>query len=85
MAIANIYHKRFVLFMDILGFKELVRSGREQQIFVALDASKNLANRTSDEDFCSFKSAVFSDCIVMSQVFDDKIVGHSENKQFQIS
>lgn len=61
----TIYEERAVLFLDILGFKELVESGAEQKIYNVLNTSAAFAN--SKPSFPELTHATaFSDSIVIS-------------------
>lgn len=63
-----IYEKRAVLFLDILGFRDLVGARRERDILKALDVSPQIIGKFK-ESFPSgsdFQMTMFSDSIVCS-------------------
>jgi len=63
------YEDRYVLFVDMLGFSELVRSGQWQAKHVLAALAK--AKRVSSPENDFMRSTHFSDCIVISVPADD--------------
>jgi hypothetical protein len=64
-----IYEKRVILFLDILGFKELIALGEEQKIFNILSTSYAFSN-SSPSFPDSTHTTAFSDLIVVSYRMD---------------
>jgi hypothetical protein len=72
-----VYRRRLVAFLDVMGFKELLRADVESinklqmyydKIFTYLDGKSNLYQNTAQED--EFKKMLVSDSIIMSIVLD---------------
>ncbi|WP_316162874.1 hypothetical protein [Bradyrhizobium sp. SZCCHNRI20481] len=64
----SVYQRRATLFLDLLGFRNLVRNGRESDIIDALNVSAHSQIQYKDaamSDF-DFRVTAFSDCIVSS-------------------
>lgn len=61
----SIYEKRVVLFIDIVGFKELIESGAEQKIYNVLSTSAAFANSSPSFPELTHATA-FSDSVVIS-------------------
>lgn len=60
----EMYEKRAVLFLDILGFSELVKSGKERRLLAALQHVQGRAIEAHEGGKVDFTA--FSDCIVVS-------------------
>jgi hypothetical protein len=60
----DMYEKRAVLFLDILGFSELVQSGKERRLLAALQHVQGRAIEAHEGGKVAFTA--FSDCIVVS-------------------
>lgn len=60
----GVYEQRAVLFLDILGFSELVQAGRANRLLGALEHLQGRALEISEEGKLDFTA--FSDCVVVS-------------------
>jgi hypothetical protein len=58
------YEQRVVLFLDILGFSDLVKNGRVHRLLDALEHLQGRALEVKDEG--NFDFTAFSDCVVVS-------------------
>jgi len=61
------YEKRVVLFLDILGFRDLVKNHREAEILDALSIPKELAGHYPFDGSTHMELSAFSDSIVVSE------------------
>lgn len=65
------YRRAVVTFIDILGFRELVKDGDASKVKRALDTVARFASENSQEhDEFSPRSIAFSDCIVRARFLD---------------
>lgn len=64
-----VYEKRAVLFLDILGFKELIDTGQEQKIYSVLTTSSEFSRAINSAPEM-FKATAFSDSLVVSCKLD---------------
>lgn len=64
------YEKRVVLFLDILGFKDLIKKGREIEILEALSIPKELVGRYPFDGSTKMEITAFSDSIVVSELVE---------------
>lgn len=65
----SMYERRAVLFLDILGFSELVQRGKEQGLLAALQHIQGRALEIKQAGKMNFTA--FSDCVVVSAPLDD--------------
>lgn len=65
----KVYEDRVILFLDILGFRELIRSNQEHIIMEALSIPAEIGNTKSIRK--SMRVSAFSDCIVVSDLVDE--------------
>lgn len=64
-----VYEQRAVLFLDILGFSDLVKSGRVHRLLGALEHLQGRALEFKEEGHFDFTA--FSDCVVVSTPLSD--------------
>lgn len=64
-----VYENRAVLFLDILGFSDLVQSGKEHRLLGALQHVQGRALEVQKQGKMNFTA--FSDCVVVSAPFED--------------
>lgn len=64
-----VYEKRAVLFLDILGFSELVKSGKSVTLLGTLEHLQGRAIQLKQQG--NFDFTAFSDCVVVSTPGDD--------------
>lgn len=65
----TVYENRAVLFLDILGFSQLVKEGKEQKLLTALQHLQGRALQAHGLGHLNFTS--FSDCVVVSTPVGD--------------
>jgi hypothetical protein len=75
------YERRAVLFLDILGFSELVQRGKENRLLAALQHVQGRALEVQERGKMNFTA--FSDCVVVSAPLNDgkgalQIVGYAQ-------
>jgi hypothetical protein len=69
----SIYEDRAVLFLDILGFSELVKTGRERDILSVLEVTDEVKKKYPFVTQGDMDISTFSDSIVVSAKIDDGI------------
>ena len=69
------YERRAVLFLDILGFKQLVQEQREELILSALKIPESLKARYPFDGKTEMQLSAFSDSIVVSEVVKNDHIG----------
>ncbi|MES2363971.1 MAG: hypothetical protein V4646_19530 [Pseudomonadota bacterium] len=69
------YEKRAVLFLDILGFKQLIQDKKEDLILSALEVPQHLQNQSPFDGKTEMKISAFSDSIAVSEVIKEDHIG----------
>jgi hypothetical protein len=69
------YERRAVLFLDILGFKQLIKEQREELILSALEIPKYLEGTYPFNGKTEMQISAFSDSIVVSEIVKDDHIG----------
>lgn len=64
------YEKRVVLFLDILGFKELIKKGREIELLDVLSIPQDLVGKYPFDGSTKMEITAFSDSIVVSELVE---------------
>ena len=67
----QIYEYRAVVFLDILGFSQLIKANREVEILDALKVIEGLQNQYPYDGTTNIEMSAFSDCIVVSDLVGD--------------
>lgn len=65
------YEQRAVVFMDILGFKDLIKNKQEVKILQALQRLQKNVAAVENQSEDTMRFSLFSDCVVISDPLDD--------------